>query len=213
MEKIVRDIMRSINKREGRSVIGISGHGAAGKTTFAEQLVERLGPSVDYLNTDPYIISSAVRKYATIAYEYKGALHQFKMTACHPDAHHTLALERDVVQIREGIPFKTLDTHYMPSTLISSEANVSIVEGMSVAFTNLDLYDMLIYFYTDEATELARRGVRDVSERGRTYEFLDQSHYQRRIQYDLFMHPYREHFDIVIRNSDEDWVVEKHDVR
>ncbi|KAI7865740.1 hypothetical protein K492DRAFT_201513 [Lichtheimia hyalospora FSU 10163] len=37
------------------------------------------------------------------------------------------------------------------------------LEGMSVAFTDLSLYDLNIYLYTDEETELLRRSIRDNS--------------------------------------------------
>lgn len=80
---------------------------------------------------------------------------------------------------------------------------------MSVAFTNPDLFDLKIYLYTDGETELMRRSFRDVTERRVNLNFLRQSHEERRIQYELFMHPYHQNFDIVIRNSNEGFFLEK----
>ncbi len=80
---------------------------------------------------------------------------------------------------------------------------------MSVAFTNPDLFDLKVYLYTDGETELMRRSSRDVTERGTSLEFLRQSHEERRIQYELFMHPYHQNFDIVIKNSNEGYFLEK----
>lgn len=80
---------------------------------------------------------------------------------------------------------------------------MTIVEGMSVAFINPDLFDLKVYLYTDGETELTRRGIRDVSERGADINYLKQSHEERRIQYRLFMHPYHRNFDIVLKKSNE----------
>lgn len=196
MDKILHTIADRMTKQEGKMVIGISGHGASGKTTFARKLLTLLG-EVNYINTDPYIVSSAVRKHSFIEYEYKHENHQSKMTACHPDAHHIFALDRDIRMVRKGMDFYTLDVPYDPSRLISSQNNLTIVEGMSVAFSKPDLYDLKIYFYTDGDTEFNRRGIRDINERGMEIEYLRKTHDERRVQYEVFMHPKSEFFDVV----------------
>ncbi|GAB6255776.1 hypothetical protein PSKAS_12980 [Peribacillus sp. N1] len=105
--------------------------------------------------------------------------------------------------VRDGLDLYTIDTHYMKSELISSKNKVTIVEGMSVAFINPDLFDLKIYFYTDGETELMRRSSRDIVERGTNINYLRQSHEERRIQYEVFMHPYSQRFDIIIKTFDE----------
>ena len=40
-------------------------------------------------------------------------------------------------------------------------------------------------------------------ERGRNLTDLRASHNERRIQYEVFMHPYHQHFDIIVNNSSE----------
>ncbi len=114
MEELIDKIIGWINKTDQRLVIGISGHGAAGKTTFANKLISRLNQKreVNYLNTDPYIVSSAIRKQCLIHYSYHNEPHHYKMTACHPAAHHLPSLERDVQMIRNGFDLCTIDTHY-----------------------------------------------------------------------------------------------------
>jgi uridine kinase len=212
MDKVLHEIANLICSKDKKIIIGISGHGASGKTTFANKLIKLLGLNdVNYINTDPYIIGSNIRKYTVLDYEYKNENHHYKMTACHPAAHNLSALERDIDMIRDGLDFYTIGTHYMKSTLISSRNKVNIVEGMSVAFTNPNLFDLKVYLYTDGETELMRRCVRDVSERGTDINFLRQSHEERRIQYDLFMHPYHRNFDIVFKNSNEEFFLEKGD--
>lgn len=210
MDKLLQEIINWLKMRDEQIVIGISGHGAAGKTTFANRLVNLLNQNeVNYINTDPYIVSSDIRKHAVIHYTYQNENHRYKMTACHPAAHHLAALERDIQMVRAGLDFYTIDTHYMKSKLISSKNKVTIVEGMSAAFINPDLFDLKIYFYTDGETELMRRSSRDIAERGADISYLRQSHEERRIQYEVFMHSYSQRFDIIIKTSDETICLEK----
>ncbi|MHC2836192.1 uridine kinase family protein [Bacillus sp. F9_6S_D1_P_5] len=210
MKKLLQEIINWINMTDEQIIIGISGHGAAGKTTFANKLINQMNQNkVNYINTDPYIVSSDIRKHAIIHYTYQNENHHYKMTACHPSAHHLSALDRDVQMVKSGLDFYTIDTHYMKSELISSKNKVTIVEGMCVAFINPDLFDLKIYFYTDDETELMRRSSRDIAERGADINYLRQSHEERRIQYKVFMHPYSQRFDIIIKNSDEAICLEK----
>ncbi|WP_432363817.1 uridine kinase family protein [Sporosarcina sp. UB5] len=214
MDRILHGLANLINNKDQIVIIGISGHGASGKTTFANKLVNILGQKdINFINTDPYIIGSNLRKYTVLDYEYNNEKHQFNMTACHPAAHNLSALERDINMIRGGLDIYTIGTHYRESTLISSRNKVTIVEGMSVAFMNPELLDLSVYLYTDGETELNRRGIRDVSERGVDLHYLNQSHEERRIQYDLFMHPYHKNFDVVLKNSNEEFLLEKDDLK
>lgn len=210
MDKIFHEIANWITTKDKRVTLGISGHGASGKSTFSNNLMKILGQDcVNYINTDPYIVSSNLRKYAFIDYEYKNQHYHDKITACHPAAHNILALERDIHMMRDGLDVYTIGTSYSKSTLLSSQNKINIVEGMSVAFTNPDLYDLKVYLYTDGETELMRRSIRDVSERGTDINYLRESHEMRRIQYELFMHPYHKNFDIVLKNSNEEYILEK----
>ena len=210
MDKLLEEIINWVRIADKKLVIGISGHGAAGKTMFANKLINLLKENeVNYINTDPYIISSSIRKHTMIDYTYQNENHRYKITACHPAAHHLPSLERDVQMVRAGLDFYTLHTHYMNSELISSKHKITIVEGMSVAFINADLFDLKIYFYTDGETELMRRSSRDVFERGADINYLRHSHEERRIQYELFMHPYSQQFDIIIKTSDEVTYIER----
>ena len=209
MNNLLDEVINWINKSDKPVIIGISGHGAAGKTTFSTKLAHLIGLNeVAYINTDPYMITSQLRQYTMIQYRYQNKDYHSKMTACHPDAHHIVSLERDIRMVKSGLDFYTIDTFYSKSELISPK-KVTIIEGMSVTFVDPELIDLKIYFYTDDETELMRRVGRDVLERGTDINALRQSHKQRRIQYKLFMHPYRKTFDMIIKNSDEEIWVEK----
>ncbi|KIL43080.1 uridine kinase family protein [Jeotgalibacillus campisalis] len=200
------DLLKSTNRK---MMIGISGHGAAGKSTFTHQLMNHLPQDeVNYVNTDPYIIGSSLRQYTTLNYLHQNIEHQSKVTACHPAAHNVFALERDIKMLRDGLDLYTIGTDYMESVLLSLR-KITIIEGMTTAFVDPELFDLTLFFYTDGETELVRRGIRDVTERGADLSYLQQSHEQRRMQYDLFMHPYRANFDIVIKNSNDHYSLEK----
>ncbi|NRG46196.1 phosphoribulokinase, partial [Bacillus sp. CRN 9] len=109
MDKIFNDIANLIKTEDRKIIIGISGHGASGKTTFANKLVKFIGhKEVNYINTDPYIIGSNLRKYTVLNYKYKNKNHHYKMTACHPYAHNLSALERDISMIKSGLNFYTI---------------------------------------------------------------------------------------------------------
>ncbi len=163
----------------------------------------------NYIDTDPYIIGSHLRKYTEIQYDYMGENHQGKMTACHPAAHNIYPLERDITMLKGGLDLYTIRTPYTESRLLAAKKKILIVEGMTVAFTNPELYDLKIYLYTDGETELTRRSVRDVSKRGTHIDYLRKSNEERRIQYEVYMHPAHENFDIVIKNSNETYEIEK----
>lgn len=210
MDQVVRDVASLIKGKNEKMIIGISGHGASGKTTFAQSLINVLGKEkTNYINTDPYIVDSELRKNTLMSYEYNGRLHESKVTACHPAAHNRYALERDIQMIKKSLDFYTIGTSYSKSILISSKKQINIIEGMSVAFTDLSLYDLKIYLYTDGETELVRRSERDVFERGMDLNYLRRTHQERRIQYNVFMHELHKDFDIVIKNSNDNYMLKK----
>lgn len=210
VDKLIQEIINWVILSNKQIVIGISGHGAAGKTTFANMILNLLERNeVNYINTDPYIVSSNIRKYTIIDYIYQDKNHRFKMTACHPSAHHLPSLERDVQMVRDGFDLTTIETHYSKIELIASKNKLTIIEGMSVAFINPALFDLKIYFYTDDETELIRRTTRDIVGRGADINYLRKSHEERRIQYKVFMHPYSQKFDIVIKTCGEEVSLEK----
>jgi len=56
MDRLLQRIANLIDNKDHRIIIGISGHGASGKTTFANKLVKFLGQkNSDFINTDPFM--------------------------------------------------------------------------------------------------------------------------------------------------------------
>lgn len=85
---------------------------------------------------------------------------------------------------------------------------ILIAEGMSTTFLESELFDLSLYFYTDDETELQRRLDRDTRSRGRRPESIQQSHAHRRAQYTHYLEPYQKQFDIVVNQSQNRFTVE-----
>lgn len=154
--------------------LGIYGHGASGKSTFAQELFRALdSTTVNLLETDPYITSG---RHLVVP---KGTPNQ-KVTACLPVAHELVSLERDILALKAGMDILTIDEPWKPSEVLSGAKPILIVEGMSVDFLPKELFEKTICFYTDEEAELKRRLARDTTVRNRDASFILASHQMRR---------------------------------
>lgn len=185
--------------------IGIYGHGASGKSTFAERLLLKFDENqVNFLETDPYIIDGNYRS-SVVPKENTNQ----KVTACMPVAHELESLARDIKMLQSGYDLITIDTFYAPSRLLSGAKKVLIVEGMSVGFLDKALFDVMICLCTDEQTELTRRLERDVAKRGRNPEFVKQTHLSRRQQYESYYKQTESKADILVEQLSKDILIKK----
>ena len=177
--------------------LGIYGHGASGKSTFAQELYQALdSTTVNLLETDPYITSE---RHLVIP---KQAPDQ-KVTACLPVAHELASLQRDILALQAGLDILTIDEPWKPSEVLSGSKPILLVEGMSVGFLPKELFDKTICFYTDEETELKRRLARDTTMRNRDASFVLASHQMRRMQYLRYYKETESRADILIDQSDD----------
>ncbi|SUN46945.1 phosphoribulokinase/uridine kinase family protein [Streptococcus equi subsp. equi] len=208
MEKLLQAIVTAAANRE-KMLIRISGHGASGKSTFAKRLQQLLpdGQS-QLLETDAYIIANDFSRAVLISSPDQGEEVLSSITACHPARHELASLRRDIMMFKQGLDFLSIDTPWSPSFLVKGNVPILIAEGMSTTFLEPELFDLSLYFYTDDDTELQRRLGRDTSVRGRNPEFIQQSHANRRAQYACYLHPYHQQFDIVINQSQNRFIVE-----
>ena len=183
--------------------LGIYGHGASGKSTFAQELYQALdSTTVNLLETDPYITSE---RHLVVP---KQAPDQ-KVTACLPVAHELASLQRDILALQAGMDVLTIDEPWKASEVLSGAKPILIVEGMSAGFLPKELFDKTICFYTDEETELKRRLARDTTVRNHDASSILASHHMRREQY---LHYYKEtesEADILVKQSEDKFEVKR----
>ena len=183
--------------------LGIYGHGASGKSTFAKELFQALdSEKVNLLETDPYITSN---RHLVMPKE----LPDQKVTACLPVAHELESLERDILALQAGMDILTIDEPWKPSEVLSGSKPILVVEGMSVGFLPKELFDKTICFYTDEETELKRRLARDTTVRNRDASFILASHQMRREQYLRYYKETESIADILVEQSEDKFDVKR----
>ena len=177
--------------------LGIYGHGASGKSTFAQELYQELdSQKVNLLETDPYITSG---RHLVVPKETPDQ----KVTACLPVAHELASLQRDILALQAGMDVLTIEEAWKASEILSGEKPILIVEGMSVGFLPKELFDKTICFYTDEETELKRRLARDTTVRNRDASFILASQQMRREQYLQYYKETETRADILVDQSDD----------
>lgn len=183
--------------------LGIYGHGASGKSTFAQELYQTLDSAkVNLLETDPYIASN---RHLVVPKETPDQ----KVTACLPVAHELVSLERDILALKAGMDILTIEEPWKASEVLSGAKPILIVEGMSVGFLPKELFDKTICFYTDEETELKRRLARDTTMRNRDASFILASHQMRREQYLQYYKETESKADILVDQSEDKFEVKR----
>ena len=192
---LIKQLVSEIEAGKVRT-LGIYGHGASGKATFAQELYQALdSTTVNLLETDPYITSG---RHLVVP---KDAPNQ-KLIACLPVAHELASLERDILALQAGMDILTIEEPWKASEILPGAQPLLIVEGMSVGFLPKELFDKTICFYTDEETELKRRLARDTTVRNRDASFILASHQMRREQYLLYYKETESRADILVDQSE-----------
>ena len=197
-------IERLVSEIESGKVktLGIYGHGASGKSTFAQELYQALdSTTVNLLETDPYITSE---RHLVVPKETPDQ----KVTACLPVAHELASLQRDILALQAGMDVLTIEEPWKASEILSGSKPILIVEGMSVGFLPKELFDKTVCFYTDEETELKRRLARDTTVRNRDTKFILASQQMRREQYLRYYKTTESMADILVDQSGNQFIIE-----
>ena len=181
--------------------LGIYGHGASGKSTFAQELYQELDfKKVNLLETDPYITSE---RHLVVPKETPDQ----KVTACLPVAHELASLQRDILALQAGMDVLTIEEPWKASEVLSGAKPILIVEGMSVGFLPKELFDKTICFYTNEETELKRRLARDTTVRNGDASFILASQQMRREQYLRYYKTTESMADILVDQSGNQFII------
>ncbi|CAF1288382.1 unnamed protein product [Adineta steineri] len=168
-------------------VIGICGGSASGKTTVAQNIVEKLNvPWVTLLSMDSF--------YKVLSEDQHHQASENNYNFDHPDAFDFDLLLETLKNLKMGkqvdIPLYNFNTHSREAhTKVLYGANVVIFEGI-LSFASkeiLEILDMKVFVDTDADIRLARRLERDITERGRDIEGVIQ-------QYTRFVKPSYDHY-------------------
>jgi uridine kinase len=178
-------------------VIGIAGGSGSGKTTVAQEILNRVGADrIAFLQHDSY---------------YKDLsglppVQRAEINFDHPNSLETELLRDHIVTLCEGkavrVPIYNFSTHSRTSQTYTVEPHrVILVEGILI-FVDAELrnlFDIKIFVDTDADIRFIRRLQRDLSERGRTTESVIKQ-YQATVRpmHLEFVEPSKRYADVII---------------
>jgi uridine kinase len=178
-------------------VIGIAGGSGSGKTTVAQEILNRVGPSrIAYLPHDAY---------------YKDLsglppVQRAEVNFDHPNSLETELLTRHVLQLRDyqtvELPVYDFSIHTRTEkTIAIKPQRVIVVEGILI-FAEPELrklFDIRIFVDTDSDLRFIRRLQRDITERGRTTESVIHQYLKTvRPMHLEFVEPSKRYADVII---------------
>jgi len=178
-------------------VIGIAGGSGSGKTTVAQEILQRVGPErIAFLQHDSY--------YKNLA--GLPPTQRVEINFDHPHSLETELLIQHIASLRDGkaveVPIYDFSTHSRTGqTFTVQPRRVILVEGILI-FTEAtlrEMFDVKIFVDTDSDIRFIRRLERDLAERGRTTESVIKQ-YQSTVRpmHMEFVEPSKRYADIII---------------
>lgn len=178
-------------------VIGIAGGSGSGKTTVAQEILQRVGPDrIAFLQHDSYYKDLSGLPPAQRA----------EVNFDHPNSLETELLIQHIASLRDGkpvqVPIYDFSTHSRTSQTYTVQPRVVIlVEGILI-FTEpalRELFDVKIFVDTDSDIRFIRRLERDLKERGRTTESVIKQYLSTvRPMHLEFVEPSKRYADVII---------------
>jgi len=178
-------------------VIGIAGGSGSGKTTVAQEILNRVGPErIAFLQHDSYykdLTGLPPAQRAEINFD-------------HPNSLDTSLLIEHIVSLRDGkpvqVPIYNFSIHSRTDqTFTVAPHRVILIEGILIFVEAAlrDLFDIKIFVDTDADIRFIRRLQRDISERGRTTEsVIKQYQLTVRPMHLEFVEPSKRYADVII---------------
>lgn len=183
-------------------IIGVAGGSGSGKTYFATALKKRLGEEQSAI-----IYQDNFYKDQSKRFDFDGGSVNFD----HPDALDFSLLAVCLGKLKKGIttqiPIYDFVTHSrLSQTIEQGPKRFIIVDGILILHspeTRAHL-DYKIYFDTPESLRYQRRLERDVKERGRTPEGVE-NQFQKQVKpmHDLFVEPSKAHADRILTDKSD----------
>ena len=178
-------------------VIGIAGGSGSGKTTVAQEILQRVGPDrIAFLQHDSYYKDLSGLPPAQRA----------EVNFDHPNSLETELLIKHIASLRAGasveVPIYDFSIHARTAkTFTVQPRRVILVEGILI-FTEAalrDMFDVKIFVDTDSDMRFIRRLERDIKERGRTTEsVIRQYQLTVRPMHLEFVEPSKRYADVII---------------
>ncbi|MDE5640068.1 MAG: uridine kinase [Odoribacter sp.] len=179
------------------TVIGVAGGTGSGKSTLVKKLQEAFAEQdVITLSHDYYY-----KEHNAISLEERR-----KLNYDHPQAFDTDMMIEHVKALKEGVPverpvYSFVDHNRLKESVKVIPAKVLIVEGILI-FENKklrELMDIKVFVDTDADIRLARRILRDVSERGRSMESVIGQYVSTvKPMHEEFVEPSKKYADVII---------------
>jgi len=178
-------------------VIGIAGGSGSGKTTVAQEILQRVGPDrIAFLQHDAYykdLSGLPPTQRAEVNFD-------------HPNSLETNLMIQHVEQLKRGqpadIPIYDFSTHSRTSkTYTVQPRGVILVEGILIFVEPAlrDLCDVKIFVDTDSDIRFIRRLQRDIAERGRTVDMVIHQYVTTvRPMHMDFVEPSKRYADVII---------------
>lgn len=178
-------------------IIGVAGGTGSGKTTLAQEIKKNIPPeNILHIKHDSYYRDQSRLTMAQ----------RQQTNYDHPDSLETDLLVTHLKQLSKGKsvvqPIYDFTQHTRSSETMKLESKkIILVEGILIfADEKLrELMDLKVFVDTEADVRLARRLVRDVEERGRTFEFgLEQYLQFSKPMHDQFVEPSKRFADVII---------------
>jgi uridine kinase len=186
-------------------LVGIAGGTGSGKTSFAQKILDRIGPDLCLnLNQDSYYKDgSALSAEAQAAINYD-----------HPDAFDTSLLVQDLRDLKAGrpVPYLTYDHATYSRKVLADPLTprpVILLEGILVLVEEplRRLMDIKLFIDTDSDVRILRRLQRDIRERGRSFESVKKQYLEWvRPMHLEFVEPSKRYADLIIPEGAENAV-------
>lgn len=178
------------------TIIGVAGGTGSGKSTLVKRLQEAFGNSVVTLCHDFYY-----KAHPELTYDERT-----KLNYDHPAAFDTDMLVDHIRALKSNVPiehpvYSFVDHNRTNQKILIKPSRVIIVDGILI-FENKELrnlMDIKVFVDTDADIRLARRILRDVSERGRTMQsVIEQYTTTVKPMHEEFVEPSKKYADVII---------------
>ena len=208
-KKPVKDYNKPMTKTEQIPtkplVIGIAGGSGSGKTTVANEILNKVGAHrIAFLPHDAY--------YRELS--HLPLAQRTQVNFDHPNSIETELLIHHIKSLLKGeaieLPVYDFTTHSRTGESIHVDPKkIILVEGILIfAEADLrDMFDMKIFVDTDADIRFMRRLERDIAERGRTVEsVIHQYQSTVRPMHLEFVEPSKRYADVIIPEGGRNWV-------